>query len=129
VAVLVALVVIALIAMALVKAGRSRREAVAIEERRLQADSLASAGLDRALVRLSQAPGYRGETWEVAAAELGGSSAGRVTTRVEPVKEQPTDRRISIQADYPADSEFRARESRELIVYGLPALPVEERTP
>ena len=72
--------------------------------------------VDRAVARLGASADYAGESWEVPAAELGGRGSATVAIRVEPVADRPTRRRVRVQADYPAGSERRVRQSRESIV-------------
>ena len=55
----------------LFKVGVAHRDQVRAQERRIQAEWLAQAGLDRALFRLAASAGYTGETWQIAAADLG----------------------------------------------------------
>ena len=116
VAVLVALFVIGLICAGLVKVALARRAEVALEERRIQAGWLAESGVDRAVARLGSPGDYAGETWEVAAEELGGRGAATVAIRVEKLPDRPDRRRVHVQADYPIGSNLRSRQSREIIV-------------
>ena len=83
IAVLVCLIVLTLIAGALLRAGAAQRDEVRAEERRLQAEWLAEAGLRRALARLDADPGYSGETWKIDARELDSADAATVTITVE----------------------------------------------
>jgi len=120
VAILIALLVIGLIAFGLLKVGLARRGEVEAEERRLQAGWLAEAGLDRASARLASDGAYRGETWEVAAEDLGGRGKATVAIRVEPLADRPALRKVRIEADYPSDSSLRARKGREVVMEIIP---------
>jgi Tfp pilus assembly protein PilX len=97
VAVLVCLVVAAMIGGALLRTGLVQRRRIQMEERRLQALWLAESGLERAAARLADAHDYRGETWEVPAADLGGPWPGTVTIAVE-TTDAPPSRRTGARA-------------------------------
>ncbi len=92
-------------------------------ERRLQAEWLAEAGVDRALAKLSYDPDYKGETWEIPVDELGlpavkdteKGPAAVVKIEVEPAKGQDGGRILRVRADYPPDPPRRVRVSREVI--------------
>jgi type II secretory pathway component PulK len=61
------LVLAALLTRAAVHGQRETR----FQERRLQADFLAEAGLERAVAQLQKVPQYPGETWHVSASDSG----------------------------------------------------------
>ena len=125
VAVLICLVVVTLISGVLLKVGLAHRDSVRAQERRLQAEWLAQAGLDRALFRLAASAGYTGETWQLSAADLGlgATSADRVADRQRlsgsrssrPAR-VPNAKLIKVQADYPPDPPHRARHSLQIQV-------------
>jgi Tfp pilus assembly protein PilX len=123
VAVLVLLFVIALIATELVRLGVAYRDRTRSQERAVQADLLADAGVDRALARLSTEPDYRGESWEIPADSLGTTPgdgpAALVTIRVESDPNGGA-RTVRVQADYPPDPPRRARSSREVMLPDTP---------
>jgi hypothetical protein len=116
VAVLVCLIVMTLICGGLLRLAQSQRTSIRNEERRLQADWLAESGLERAAVRLADDPSYRGETWPLSAVEIGGDAPGVVTITVEPRRDEPARRLVTVQADYPRDPERRARSRKQLVV-------------
>jgi type II secretory pathway pseudopilin PulG len=120
---LVGLVLIALIAGTLLRTGLARRRGLRMEERELQARWLAESGLERAAARLAEAPDYRGETWTIPAAELGGPWSGAVAIAVEPVAGRPGRRLVRVRADYPDGAEPRARRRAEATVELGPAAP------
>lgn len=123
VAVLICFVVLGLMITALVKLGVAYRDQIRTAERRLQAEWLAEAGVDRALAKLSYDPDYKGETWEIPVDELGlpavkdteKGPAAVVKIEVEPAKGQDGGRILRVRADYPPDSPRRVRVSREVI--------------
>ena len=82
IAVLVCLIVLTLIAGASSASGPRSRDEIRAQERRLQAEWLAEAGLRRALARLDADPGYSGETWNIDARELDSADAATVTITV-----------------------------------------------
>ncbi len=114
IAVMVCLIVLALIAAAILRTGRAQRDEVRIQERRLQAEWLAEAGLWRALARLDAEPGYTGETWQIDAKALDAPDAATVAIAIERPPGDPKARTIRVRADYPRDPPRRARCSRQL---------------
>ena len=114
--VLVCFVLIMLICAALVQLVFVERGVTRQDERRLQAEWLAEAGLERAAAKLSRNRGYAGETWDIPASALGGRDAGRVTIAVESSKDKPAQRSVTVQADYPLAPERRARQRRRLTI-------------
>jgi type II secretory pathway pseudopilin PulG len=116
VAVLIALIIIAIISAGLLKVAFARRARVTAEERQVQAAWLAESGLERALSRLATSNDYTGETWEIPAEDLGGRGTGIVLIQVEKLADQPSRRKLHVQADFPANSSLQTRQSREIIV-------------
>lgn len=85
--------------------------------RQVQASWLAEAGLSRARARLGADPDYDGETWSIAADELGGRHGAVVTIEVAAPGDQPGARRIAARAEYPAgEAVGRAVESRQEVI-------------
>jgi type II secretory pathway pseudopilin PulG len=114
VAVLVCLIIITMISGAVVRVGLARRDEVRAQQRNLQAEWLAEAGIQRALARLAADPAYTGETWEIAARDLDSADAALVTITVGPAPGDPKQRHIRAQADYPRDPPRRARYTRSV---------------
>jgi hypothetical protein len=112
VVVIVCMAVMTMVYGSLLRVGLSRRAQGEMEERRLQADWLAESGLERAAARLAEYGDYKGETWEVTAAELGGPWGAVVTIAVEPDEDRPGRRLVTARADYPGGSTKRARQVR-----------------
>ena len=73
---LVCLVLVTMLCAAMLKLAHAQRGATRDEERRMQAEWLAESGAARASARLAADAGYRGETWDVPAAALGGPRRG-----------------------------------------------------
>lgn len=68
----------------------------------LQATVLAESASQRAKLQLNKNPQFSGEIWKIPQEELPGG--GVVEIDVGPIAEQPDQRRISIQVNYPDDS-------------------------
>ena len=111
VVVLICLVVVTLMSGVLVKIGVAHRDQVRAQERQLQAEWLAQAGLDRARLPPDRQHGYTGETWQIGPADLvpgTADSAGQekgavVRITVEPAGAGSSAKLIKVQADYPPD--------------------------
>ncbi|HUG92771.1 MAG TPA: hypothetical protein VML55_18160 [Planctomycetaceae bacterium] len=115
---MIGLLVAGMISTTLVRLAVTRHRQVEHEALRLQSEWLAEAGLERAAARLAAASApaeYGGETWPVAAANLGRGQAGRVTITVEPARDG-SQYRVTAVADYPADGSRRARARRSAAV-------------
>ena len=93
-----------------------QHKTIELNLRQIQASWLAESGVERAVARLAADAKYRGETWKVSAADLGGRDDGTVAIRAEPVAGKADRRTIRVQADYPADPMQRVRETREVTI-------------
>ena len=113
---IVCLAVIAIIGGVLVKVMVAQRQQTRIEERMLQAQWLAEAGLERAAAKLADSTDYAGETWQIAATEFAGRGEATVKITVESVTGKLNKRQVKVQADFPADSSARARQSKQAVV-------------
>jgi type II secretory pathway component PulK len=118
---LVCAIILTAIVAALAKKCAARRGLRRWEERRMQSEWLARAGLERASVKLARDPKFTGETWEIAPAALGTIDGGVVTIAVENVKGKPTHRLVRVVADYPREESRRSRNTieRELVPGGI----------
>lgn len=116
VAALVCLIIVAMICGALLKIDTSERRVVRMEERRLQAEWLVEAGLQRAGARLASNDHYQGETWTCSAEDLGGNDPGLVTIAVETPKDQPARRAVHVRAECPAGSTLVVRRSKQVVL-------------
>ncbi len=114
VAVLVCLIIITMISGAVLRVGLACRDEIRAQERSLQAEWLAEAGIQRALARLAADPAYTGETWDISARELDSADAALVTITIGPAPGEPKRRHIRAQADYPRDPPRRARYTKSL---------------
>jgi type II secretory pathway component PulK len=119
VALVIAIVCLAVASALLVSVARlsvARRSASRAQEWRAQAGWLADSAVERAAARLRDNPRYPGETWNVPADALGGSSAGVIRIEIQTPTDRPETREVRVTADYPDDPEHRARETRRAVV-------------
>jgi hypothetical protein len=116
IAVLICLIVLTLISGAILRVGAAQRDEVRAQERRLQAEWLAEAGLRRAFARLDADPGYAGETWQIDARALDSSDAATVAIAVERTPGDRKARTIRVRVDYPRDPPRRVRCSRQTTI-------------
>jgi type II secretory pathway pseudopilin PulG len=114
--VLVCLIVLAMMGGVLLRRGQAQRGQVEAEERRLQAEWLAEAGLERASARLAESPEYNGEIWELSPQDLSGRWPAQVLIEVSKVAGNPGRRQVRVRADYPLQESLRARQSKQTIV-------------
>jgi hypothetical protein len=112
--VLVCLTIASILFGVMLRTGLAEWRLVRAQERRMQAAWLAESGLARAAARLAADAEYRGETWTITAEELRGNYPAAVRIRVETDAADESRWLIKAQADYPAEGQTRARESREL---------------
>jgi Tfp pilus assembly protein PilX len=114
--VLAALAVATLLFMAAMKMILIQRKTIELGSRQIQAGLLAESGIQRAAARLAADKDYHGETWNISAEDLGGRDGGIVAIKVEPVPGKADRRAVHVEADFPPESDQRARETREVIM-------------
>lgn len=83
------------------------------QQRSMQAEYLASAGVARAAAQLARNSHYRGESWEVDANLLRTRDGGAVEIQVTADDKNLLARRIRAVADFPAKGDNRCRRSFE----------------
>lgn len=85
------------------------------ERRHSQAEWLAQSGWSLAVAQLQRDAAYKGETWEIPAAELGGADAGRVTIEVTTPTDgaAPETRLVSVIAEFPVGSDRKVQVTRQ----------------
>jgi Tfp pilus assembly protein PilV len=115
-AVMICLIAVSVLVVGWFKSAAFERQQVRAAERRLQADWLAEAAVNRAAALLDQNPNYAGETWNLSAAELAASDAAAIEIRVAPETDRPERRSIQVAADFPADSLRNVRVTKEIAV-------------
>lgn len=121
VAVIVCLVVLLMLSGVILKVAAARRLVARQLERKVQADWLAESGLERAIGRLAADPAYKGETWNLTAADL---DRPQVTKNADPaasvtIKVEPTGAirgQIIVVADFPPNPPDRVRRTKRLHV-------------
>lgn len=123
VVVIVCLVLATLILGALLKSTLLLSHQQGVEQQRVQAVWLVSAGLARAAYRLRSQPDYTGETWQIAAPSLGTNEAARVKIRVAAPTGQANSRDVVIEVAYPADAARPISLTRQATVLVQQELP------
>jgi type II secretory pathway component PulK len=115
-AVMCCLIAVSFLVVNWLKTASFEREQLRGVERRLQADWLAEAAIERAAAKLAQNENYSGETWKIAAADLGGADAAAVEIKVSSNSKRAAERTISVSADFPAEPLRRVRSTRQIVV-------------
>ena len=77
---------------------------------------LVESAVQRATFNLRKSPEYRGETWQIPAATLGGSDDGKVTIRVNPDSGATAGWKVRVEATYPDHPLHRVVQQRAVIV-------------
>lgn len=116
--VLVCLTIASIFFGVMLRTGLAEWRLVRTQERQMQAALLAESALGRAAARLAAEADYRGEIWTIRVEELGGGDDAVVRISIETDNANQSIRTITVQADYPAEGENRARESRQRKVDG-----------
>jgi Tfp pilus assembly protein PilX len=116
VVVVVCLALAGMILASLLKMALLHERQLGYEQARLQAAWLADSGLDRAAIRLAGKPDYAGETWNIAAAQLGGPEGAVVVIRVQKDETRNERRAIVVEAVYPAQGPHQARLTRQATI-------------
>jgi type II secretory pathway component PulK len=113
---LVCLAVASVLFVVLAKQATVEHRAAETRQWAVQAGWLAEAGVERAVARLAADAAYTGETWNVAAEELAGRNSAAVKIRIETIDDQPDRRIVRVEADYPDDPQYRARQLKQIAV-------------
>ena len=121
--VLFCIVLILALGAALVKAVLLQHRHSQLMDQQHQSMWLAESAVQRALYKLRDSANYRGELWHISAATLGGSDDGSVTIQVESDVDDPTARKVTIEAIYPDHPLHRVVQRRELFVAGSAQQP------
>ncbi|MGY8770209.1 MAG: hypothetical protein ACKVH8_17470 [Pirellulales bacterium] len=86
-----------------------------------QTEAMLQSGFSLANAQLLSSANYQGETWDLNSSEIGSKATGVVKITVEPVPQQPTQRKITVQAIYRLD-EFRQTTITRSLIRELPKL-------
>ena len=113
---LICLLLLSVLAASLTRTVLLQREQVIREEWQLQAEWLAEAAIDRAVVRMESTPDYEGEEWLPVSNE--GTPLGRVHIVLAPDESETevSRTRINVTADVPAGTQQRVRVQRAATV-------------
>lgn len=114
--VLLGLVLATAVFLSVLKLIALQRESVDLQTRQIQADWLAQSAVERGRARLSAEPGYRGETWNISARDIGGRDAATAVIRVDDVAGKPDRRAIHVEAVYSHDPSQRVQQTRDVVV-------------
>jgi len=123
--VLLAIAIAVVVFGSLLKTARIAHRAGTDEAAQAQAEWLIESAIERAARKLADDPGYRGETWNLSAKQLGLPEKGLVVITVETSDDQSNERAVHIRADYPNHPHDRYRRSRQLTI-AIPANTGEE---
>ena len=115
VVVLVCLAVAAALFLVLAHQATGERRALTTHHWNVEAQWLAEAGVERAVAQLGTNADYTGETWNIPAAELGGSDGAAVRIRAEKVADHPDRRAVHVEADFPDDPQHRCRQVKDIV--------------
>jgi Tfp pilus assembly protein PilX len=100
---LVCLLVVATIGATTVRTLVSEHRQATRQQRQLQTLWVAESALERAAAQLAADPDYTGETWQIAADEIGGPWPAKAVIRVEPAASDETKQRVLVTAHCPDD--------------------------
>ena len=114
--VMVCLLVAGMLLGSLLKLALLQARQLECEQARQQAAWLADSGLDRAVARLASDPAYPGESWNIEAAQLGGSDAALVEIRVQQDETRDSHRAVVVAATFSADGPHPARITRQTTI-------------
>jgi hypothetical protein len=114
--ILICFVVAAAMFVMLARQAIAERRAAEAQLWTAQAQWIAEAAIERAAARLTADAKYPGETWTIAAAEMGGKQGAQVRIHVEPIAGRPDSRLLRVEADYPDDPVHRARCSKQVTI-------------
>ncbi len=116
-AALLCLLVVSMIVGAMLSSLSLELRGTRTRQRQLQATWLARSAIERATARLQTDPTFTGETWMIAAADLGqpdGNDQGKVVIEVTR-HEDSEELRISVDATFPEAAQRQARCVRTVV--------------
>jgi len=113
---MLALLVMSMLGASLVRTSLASLRQLHREQQRLQADWLADAGCQRAVLQLQTDVGFVGEHWHVPADQLPSSLTGVVHIAVAADPKSESNRTVTVVAEYPQEGVCRNRVTRQLTV-------------
>lgn len=113
--VMVCLLGVSMLAATLLRLAVAQQRQLRMEGRRLQAEWLAEAALERAAAMLRRDPAWSGDEWTLSADVL--PEGGTVVTRVEPAAAAEGGWQVAAAASVPAGDPWRARVTRRAILH------------
>lgn len=113
--VLITLIVVMLIGASLANTLVSHRRHARHREHQQQTLWVVESAAQRAAHRLASDDEYQGETWQVPGELLGGGRSAVAVIRISAVESDPDQRRVIVEATYPADSPLRSHYHREFV--------------
>lgn len=116
VAVLVCLTVVMALGAAWLRGLVLEHRLVRAQADRLQAEYLAASAVRRATAQLAANPDYRGESYAIDAKDLALRAGAALTIQVDAVADQPDQRRVTVEANFPDRGAERARRSRQVTI-------------
>jgi Tfp pilus assembly protein PilX len=116
VVVAVCLALAGVLLLAVTRQAALTRRSTQSSQRRLQAQWLAEAGVERAVARLAADRAYTGETWSIATHALDGQHDAEVRIKTQPVAGRAGRSAVHVEADYPRIAELRCRWTKQIEV-------------
>jgi len=113
---MVCVAIASLVSISLLRLALAQEDAIRTDTRQLQASWLAESAVDRAAARLRADDAYQGETWILPAQLLFDAGDAAIDIKILAVAGRPQLRRIEVQVDYPANAEFRSRQSKSVMI-------------
>ena len=114
--VMVCLLLVSMIGASMLKLTFALRQQIQREQLRLQATWLAEAGVERAAALLMTNQNYVAEDWRLKADDAINGKPALVKIRVEADAKIVNRRVVFVVADFPSDSDQRARVSKRVVI-------------
>ncbi len=113
---MVCLVLVSMLLGSLLRLAVTHRRQVRRQQDYLQAEWLAESAMERAASRLAADSDYPGESWNIAADELGGPHSGFVKISVQKPDQRPNQRIVAVEAIYPSGVVYFAKRTKQVTV-------------
>jgi hypothetical protein len=116
VAAIVCILIIMLCSSAVVQTITMQRSAARLDEQRLQCLLLAESAVGRAKAQCARDPDFKGETWRVPLQSNGTKLFGVSEIEVEPVVNEPRQRRVQIKSRWPDDPIYSVLLRKDVVI-------------